>query len=147
MAHLRKQIRDNVVTAVTSLSTTGARVSASRAYPLTSANLPGLCVYVKEEEVSTETIEPPRTQLRTATLVIEGYAAATSSLDNTLEAISLEVEEALVASVTRGGLARDTRVIRIEAEYADDGDTPVGVIRIEAEIDYVVVENDLENAA
>jgi hypothetical protein len=31
MAHLRKQIRDNVVTAVTSLSTTGARVYASRA--------------------------------------------------------------------------------------------------------------------
>ena len=65
----------------------------------------------------------------------------------TLDAISLEVEEALVASVTRGGLARDTRVSRVEAEYADDGDTPVGVIRIEAEIDYVVVENDLESAA
>ena len=147
MAHLRKQIRDNVVTAVTSLSTTGARVYASRTYPLTAANLPGLCVYVKEEEITTETLVPPRTQTRTAVVAVEGYAAATSSLDNTLDAISLEVEEALVASVTRGGLARDTRVVRVEAEYADDGEQPVDVIRIEAEIDYVVVENDLETAA
>ena len=85
-------------------------------------------------------MKPPRTQFHTAILVIEGYAAATSSLDNTLDAISLEVEEALVSSVTRGGLARDTRVTRIKAEYADDGEQPVGVIRIEAEIDYVVVE-------
>ena len=52
-----------------------------------------------------------------------------------------------MASVTRGGLARDTRVTRVEAEYADDGEQPVGVVRIEAEIDYVVLENDLESAA
>ena len=47
MAHLRKQIRDNVVTALTGLSTTGSRVYASRVYP----NLPGLCVYTKSESV------------------------------------------------------------------------------------------------
>ena len=51
MAHLRKQIRDNFVTALTSLSTTGSRVYASRVYPMAAANLPGLCVYAKSEEV------------------------------------------------------------------------------------------------
>ena len=34
MAHLRKQIRDNVVTALTGLSTTGSRVYGSRVYPM-----------------------------------------------------------------------------------------------------------------
>jgi hypothetical protein len=47
LAHLRKQIRDNVVTALTGLSTTGSRVYGSRVYPMAAANLPGLCVYAR----------------------------------------------------------------------------------------------------
>ena len=107
MAHLRKQIRDNVVTALTGLSTTGSRVYASRVYPMAAANLPGLCVYAKSEEVETTTITRPRTQLRTLTLSVEGFAVATSGLDNTLDAISLEVEEALAADPSRSSLAKD----------------------------------------
>jgi hypothetical protein len=95
LAHLRKQIRDNVVTALTGLSTTGSKVYASRAYPMAAANLPGLCVYARSEEVETTTITRPRTQFRTLTLTVEGFAVATPGLDNTLDAISLEVEEGL----------------------------------------------------
>ena len=36
MAHLRKQIRDDVVTTLTGLSTTGSKVYASRVYPIDS---------------------------------------------------------------------------------------------------------------
>ena len=110
MAHLRKQIRDNVVTALTGLSTTGNRVYASRVYPMAAANLPGLCVYAKTEEVETTTITRPRTQFRTLTLSVEGFVVATSGLDNTLDAISLEVEEALAVDPSRSNLAKDTRV-------------------------------------
>jgi len=95
LAHLRKQIRDNVVTALTGLSTTGSRVYASRVYPMAAANLPGLCVYSKSEEVETTTITRPRTQVRTLTLSVEGFVVATSGLDNILDAISLDVEEGL----------------------------------------------------
>jgi hypothetical protein len=130
LAHLRKQIRDNVVTALTGLSTTGSRVYASRVYPMAAANLPGLCVYAKTEEVETTTITRPRTQFRTLTLSVEGFVVATSGLDNTLDAISLEVEEALAIDPSRSNLAKDTRVESIEAEYVDDGEQPVGTIRI-----------------
>jgi len=108
LAHLRKQIRDNVVTALTGLSTTGSRVYASRVYPMAAAKLPGLCVYAKSEEVETTTTTRPRTQLRTLTLSVEGFAVATSGLDNTLDAISLEVEEALVLIIA-GALVRNPR--------------------------------------
>ena len=37
----------------------------------------------------------PRTRFRTLTLSVEGFVVATSGLDNTLDAISLEVEEGL----------------------------------------------------
>ncbi len=108
MAHLRKQIRDNVVTALTGLSTTGSRVYAGRVYPIAAANLPSLCVYAKSEEVETTTITRPRTQLRTLTLSVERFAVATSGLDNTLDAISLEVEEALVLIIA-GASVQDPR--------------------------------------
>jgi len=40
--HLHKQIRAALVTKLTGLATSGARVYANRLYPLDSANLPGL---------------------------------------------------------------------------------------------------------
>ena len=147
MAHLRKQIRDRVVTNLTGLSTTASRVYASRIYPMAAANLPGLCIYTKSESVEILTMSPPRAQLRTLSLAVEGYAVATSSLDDTLDAISLEVEEALAADLTQNSLARDTRVASIEIEYSDEGEQPVGVVRVDVEIDYVAAETDLENAA
>jgi len=79
LVHLRKQIRDNAVTVLTGLSTTGGRAYASRLYLMTAANLPGLCVCAKSEEVETTTITRPRTQVRTLTLSVEGFAVATST--------------------------------------------------------------------
>ena len=146
MAHLRKQIRDNVVTALTGLSTTGSKVYASRVYPMAAANLPGLCVYARSEEVETTTITRPRTQFRTLTLSVEGFVVATSGLDNALDAISLEVEEALAVDPSRSNLAKDTRVETIEAEYVDEGEQPVGTIRIDVAVEYAALETDLETA-
>ena len=71
---------DNFITTVAGLSTTGSRVHASRVYPLAAANLPGLCVYARSEEVKTTTITRSRTQVRNLTLSVEGFAVATSGL-------------------------------------------------------------------
>ena len=92
-------------------------------------------------------MKTPRTQARLLTLTVEGYAAATSNLDNTLDQISLEVEEALAGDVTQNSLAKDTRVVAVETDFSDEGEQPIGAVRIDVEIDYVVAENDLENAA
>ena len=51
MAHVRQSIRDNAVTAVTGLSTTGSYVFRSRVYPLGTNKLPALCVYTDSEVV------------------------------------------------------------------------------------------------
>jgi hypothetical protein len=61
---------------------------------MAAANLPGLCVYAKSEEIETTTITRPCTQVRTLTLSIRPLVAP-SGLYNTLKSISLEVEEGL----------------------------------------------------
>ena len=57
MAHVMQPIRDNAMTAMTSLSTTGSNVFRSRVYPLGTNKLPALCVYTDSEVVETDLIE------------------------------------------------------------------------------------------
>ena len=146
MAHVRKQIRDNVITTVTGLTTTSTRVYRSRVYPIASGKLPGLCVYTRSETVESGTMTRPRIKMRNLDVVIEGYALANSNLDDSLDQISLEVEEAMVADVTRGGKAKDIELIEVEIEQVGEGETQAGVVRMTFSVQYSTIENDAEVA-
>jgi len=146
MSHVRKQIRDNVVTTLTGLATTASRVYQSRAYPIASGKLPGLLIYTRNETIESATITRPRTKLRQLEVMVEGYVLANSSLDNTLDQISLEVEEAMVADVTRNNLAKDTELTSVETEYLGEGETQAGVVRMTFNVKYATLENDAETA-
>ena len=56
MAHVRTSIRSAIVSRLTGLTTSGARVYPSRIHPLADANLPCLRVYLDEEEIDSESI-------------------------------------------------------------------------------------------
>jgi hypothetical protein len=146
MTHVRKQIRDNVVTTVTGLTTTTTKVYRSRVYPIASGKLPGLCVYTQSETVESATLTRPRTKMRSLDVVIEGYALANSNLDDTLDQISLEVEEAMVTDVTRGGKAKDTELTSVEIEQVGEGETQAGIVRMTFTVTYATLENDAEVA-
>lgn len=145
MSHLRKQIRDAVVTALTGLATTSTRVYKTRIYPLETGKLPGLCIYTRSEEISNETINPPRTQLRTLEVVVESYVMANSNIDDSLDAISLEVEEAIYSHQTLSGLAKGIDITSFEADYSGEGEKIVGVGRLTLSVYYTTKENDLES--
>lgn len=147
MSHLRQLIRSNIVTTVTGLATTGSRVYQTRIYPLEQSKLPGLCVYTRSETTEYTTISPPRRQERTLEVVIEIYASATTNLDNTLDTVSAQIEEALAADLTRGGYAKDTKVIAFEADFDGSGEQPVGVGRLTVQVTYSNRENEVESAA
>ena len=147
MSHLRQLIRSNIVTTVTGLTTTGSRVYQTRIYPLEQSKLPGLCVYTRSETTEYTTISPPRRQERSLEVVIEIYAMATTNLDNTLDTVAAQIEEALASDVTRGGYAKDTKVIAFEADFDGSGEQPVGVGRLTVQVTYSNRENEVESAA
>jgi len=147
MAHVRNQIRNNIVTTLTGLATTGSNVYPTRVYPLADSKLPGLAVFTDSEEIELSTITPPRTQLRTLTVRIEAFVKGVSNFDADIDTISEEVEEALAVDITRGGLAKDTRVTAFEADFSGDGDQPVGVARFSVLVDYATLENNAGTAA
>jgi hypothetical protein len=144
MAHVRKLIRDNIVTTVTGLSTTGTNVFKSRVYPLSAGSLPALTVYTRSEEVTQSTISIPRTIERTLTVSIDSYVQGLTNYEDSLDAIAVEVENAITADVTRGGYAKDTRITSFEADFSGDPDQPVASSTITIEVDYVTIEDDPE---
>ena len=147
MAHVRKQIRDAIVTALTGLTTTGSNVFRSRIYPLEQAKLPGICIFTRSEAVEFDTLTMARSINRVLDVQVEAYVSATANYDNTLDQIAVEVEEALSADVTFGGLAKDTQVTAFEADFSGDGEQPVAVGRFTVTVQYRTAENDVETAA
>jgi len=146
MAHVRKQIRDNIVTTLTGLTTTGSNVYKTRVYPIEEGKLPALLIYADSETSQIATITPPRTQMRVLTVRVEAFVKGVSNYDNLLDTIAEEVEEALAVDVTRNSLAKDTRVTGFEAEFSGEGDQPVATGSFTIEVDYATLENAVDVA-
>jgi hypothetical protein len=146
MAHVRKQIRSAMVTALTGLTTTGSNVFESRVYDLASAKLPAIAVYSVNENLAYQSIGSNRLQLRSSIFGVEIYVKSASGYDATLDQITVEVEEALYANRTFGGLAQDMKVMSLNTEVSDQGDMPIIYGTLEVEIQYQTDENDPETA-
>ena len=144
MAHIRTQIRNNIVTALTGLTTTGSNIFNHRVYTLGGEKLPAICVYTNSEESVYASITIPRAVSATLNINVEAYVKATSGYDDTIDAICLEVSNALSADVTRSGLAKDTRIIGVQTELSDDGEQPLCVAVISIIVMYMYRENDIE---
>jgi len=147
MAHVRKAIRDHIKTTLTGLTTTGANVYQTRFFPLAETKLPAICIYSKSEVSEYVSITVPRTVMHEVEFTVEAYVKAVSGVEDTIDAIGVEVAEALAADVTRNGLAKDTRVTEFDVDFNAEGDQPVGIATFTVMVDYVTLENDLETAA
>ena len=144
MAHVRKSIREHVVTTVTSLSTTGSNVYETRYFPLQTGNLPALIVYTLVETVEDYTIgQNTRTQLRSLNLIIEAHCRGTANIDDTLDTIAEEVEEAMVTDISRGGNAKDTKLVSTEVDF-DTASQKTGLMRLTYLISYNTTENAVQ---
>ena len=144
MAHVRKAIREHVVTTITSLSTTGSSVYETRYFPLQTGNLPALLVYTLDETVEDYTIgQNTRTQHRSLNLIIEAHCRGTANIDDTLDTIAEEVEEAMVTDISRGGNAKDTKLVSTDIEF-DTASQKTGLMRLTYLIHYNTKENAVQ---
>ena len=144
MAHIRKAIREHVVTTVTSLSTTGSNVYETRYFPLQTGNLPALIVYTLDETIEDYTIgQNTRTQHRSLNLIIEAHCRGTANIDDTLDTIAEEVEEAMVTDISRGGNAKDTKLVSTEVDF-DTASQKTGLMRLTYLISYNTIENAVQ---
>lgn len=102
MAHVRKQIRQALVTLLTGLATTGARVQANRVFEIQSDGLPALNVVIGEEEIGRSSVGGPVQRMLTVT--IEAYAKGAAGMDDFLDDMAAEIEAAIGANPMLGAL-------------------------------------------
>lgn len=110
-----------------------------RIYPLQAAELPGLLVFTNDETAERLTFPAPSIMDRRLELVVEGYARATSNLDDTLDGIAKEVEVAIAGDHGLGGLAKSTTLRSTRVEMVD-ADQPVGMVRMTFDVVYMARE-------
>jgi hypothetical protein len=140
MSHTHQQIRDALATALTGLTTSGARVYKNRLYPMDSAELPGLRIYLDSDEIQAETIHTPVLYAHTLTVTVEACARASTALDDTLDTMSAEIETALSAPLTVSGKKLD--LIFAASQYDDEpASPPVGVKRLTFTLAYYTASN------
>lgn len=134
--HVRKQIRAAAVTAVSSLTTTAGRVKDSPVYAMQDGDIPGLRVYTQEE--SSESIEggSTRTRERHLTLVVEACVKQNSAYADTVDLIAKEVETALDANNTLGGLCKSIEPRSFEEDQDGSGEKPIAIGRMKFEVIY-----------
>lgn len=129
MSHAHTLIRAAAVTALTGLATTASRVYPNRQYPLADANLPGLRVFLNDENVEALTIHAPATYERTVQLVVECCDKDKSTLDANCDQMQLEVEKKLATGLTVDGQHLDVMLTASRYDFEAAG-TPVGVKRL-----------------
>lgn len=134
MAHVRTGIRNALVAVLTGLTTTGARVHASRMYPQADGSLPCLLVITNDERQIVEGLS--RVLERTLDVSVRAVVKASASLDATLDTIIAEVETAMGAVTTLGGLIKELSLASIQISYDDMTDKPVGMADITYTISY-----------
>ena len=140
--HVRQQIREYFGTTLTGLTTTGSNVYESRVYTLQDNTLPALVIFTKEETSEPIVIGTDRVMSRELSVVVEAYCKATSNFDDTIDTISKEVEEAIAADRTLGGLAKDTYLESTEIEFNAEGEKPLGYVSMTFLTNYYVQETN-----
>lgn len=146
MAHVRKQIRDQVE----SILTTGATLAtggvfASRVYPLTQAKLPALTIYTGSEASGLQSMGA-KTLARDLSLIVDAYVRVTDTFDDDVDALCVQVEEVIAADYTLNGLAKNTVLSSTEIDFDAEAERPVGVARMTYTIRYVTAIGDVETA-
>ena len=141
MAHARQQIRDQLITTLTGLSTTGSRVYNSRVYNHDA--LPCLTVYTLSEELGEESANK---QFRLLSVMVEARAKAAADLEDTLDTIGVEVEDAIFSGgdTTLSGKCKDFDYEGLDIELSGEAEQPFGLMTMRFLAIYRVDKADVE---
>ncbi len=147
--HVRTQIRDAAVALLDALTTTSTRCTGGRpkSRPIQETELPCLLVYTQEEESEPVSGQMGTRRLQRAVqLMVHGYAQGTGDIDATLDTIAKEVEEALAASPTLGGLCKDLYLTGTVKDSDPEAQQPTWEIVLTFTCEYATREDDADAA-
>ena len=142
VAHVRTEIRARVATLLTGLATTGNSVLTSIPEALDPEELPALVIYTAAETIEDGSFPRPRVQHRLVDLMIEGCAQAVTGVEDTLDQMALEVEQAIASDNSLGGLVHVCTLQSTETQVSTQGEIPTGSFRMTYSVLYTAREDN-----
>lgn len=127
--HVRQQIREAIASLLTGLASTGANVYQSRLIPLQADELPALLISTNAERIDALGIGVNPLLERELTITVTAVAKVSTNLDDALDGMIKEVEQAINASEsanTLGGLVKSILLSDIDIEMNAEAETPTG---------------------
>ena len=137
--HVRRKIRDEIISKVTRLNTTGTNVFPHRVYPVQESALPAIIVYTSSESSARATLGGFASVVsmhRNLNVTIEVYVKATKNMVDILDQIAEEIEVAMGDDETLSGLSEDLFLTGTSIEITAEGDQPVGLLKLDYQVDY-----------
>lgn len=146
MAHVRQQIRERIVSVLTTnVALVSSRVYGTRVYSLTEADLPAITVYAGSETSGLQTVGL-KTSQRIVSIQVDAYVRATSDFDDDVDAIAVQIEEAIANDFTVNGLAKTAVLSSTEMNFSGEAEQPIGSARLTFDVRYDTAINDVETA-
>lgn len=141
MAHARQQVRDAVVTILTTAQVADT-ISKSRVYPIPADTVSMALVYTNSETIPQTTLTYPRKFEREMMMMIEVVARDSDYLDDRLDRLCESVEDAIGADNTLGGLVKDCVLTDTQISLDFSGDTQIGSAKMQFRVSYRTAENN-----
>jgi hypothetical protein len=146
MPHVRQQIRDRIASDLTTgVPLVANRVYTSRVYPLTEANLPAITVHTGSEASSLMAMGTV-TLTRSVSISVDAYVRATNAFDDDVDAICVQIEDALGGDFRLGGIAKDIVLVSTDIDFSGEAEQPVGIARLTFDVRYVTSIEDASTA-
>ncbi len=143
MSHARTIIRNTIVSLFKNNSVlkkaVEGRIYESKIYPIDT--VPAIMVYTPNEQVIDYTISSPRTQTRQLNVIIEIFAKANATPDQTGDGLALEIEDILGSDPSLGGMVKDLSLHSSETILSGEGDKPIAVTILTYHLSYRTKEN------
>lgn len=146
MAHLRTQIRNALAARLTGLATTGSRVSTTQFYPVAPSSLPCLLIVTEDETVEAASIGWPPVLARELRARVVALVSGTSGHEDALDQIAAEIEVAVAADRTLGGLVKSAQLVGLRPSFDAESDRPVGRMELLYVFVYRAVEGSPQTA-
>lgn len=143
MAHVRQQIRDRMVTTLSSIN--GVTVYPMRKYALDQSKLPAILVYTMEENSSLMTIGN-RTLNRTVNCAVEALVKSNADVADVVDDLCADIEAALGNDFNLNNLAKSCILQDTQIDISVEGENPVSSARMTFAVNYVTAVNNAEVA-
>jgi len=114
-------------------------------YPLTEAKLPAITVYTGAE-ISNRLNMGLSDLNRSLSVEVDIYVRATGTFDDDVDAIAVQVEEAIAGDFTVNSLAKEAVLTGTDIQFSGDAEQPIGVAKLTFTVRYVTALNDVEAA-